>query len=125
MCVIELENLVKAGFLVPVKFSEWATPLVVVPKPNNEIRLCVDCKVSITCALRTEHYPLPKIKDIFACLSAARVFCVLDIKGAYQQIVVSKKSQELLTVNTIFGLFQYTITFWYRVSSVNFSTRNG
>lgn len=67
----------------------------------------MDCKVTVNRMLQTAHYPLPKIDDIFASLAQARVFCVLDLKGAYQQILGAKKSQELLTINTIFGLFRY------------------
>lgn len=104
----ELEKLVNRGILIRVTHSLWATPIIPVPKPGDEIRICMDCKVTLNRVLQTEHYPLPNISDIFASLSFARVFCVIDLKGAYQQIVVSKKSQELLTINTIFGLFQYT-----------------
>lgn len=104
----ELDKLVENGTLKQVKFSDWATPIIVVPKPNDDIRICMDCKVTINRMLRTEHYPLPKIEDIFALLSHARVFCVLDLKGAYQQVVVSKQSEELLTINTIYGLYRYT-----------------
>lgn len=103
----KINELVKSKRLEPVKYSDWASPVVIVPK-NGDFRLCIDCKVTINRYLRTEHYPLPKIDDIFANLSDARVFCVLDLKGAYQQIVVAEKSQELLTINTMFGLFRYT-----------------
>lgn len=104
----ELDRLVKKGILIQVKNSEWASPMVVVPKSNEEVRLCIDCKVTINRFIETEHYPIPKIEDIFASLSFARVFCVIDLRGAYQQIVVSEASQHYLTMNTIFGLYRYT-----------------
>lgn len=104
----EIDKLVVRGILIPVTHSDWATPIVIVPKSDSELRICMDCKVTINRMIQTEHYPLPKIADIFASLSSARVFCVIDLKGAYQQIVVSKRSQELLTINTIFGLYRYT-----------------
>lgn len=81
--------------------------MVFVPKSNEEIRICIDCKVTINRFMETEHYPLPKIEDIFAELSFARVFCVIDLRGAYQQIIVSEESREYLTMNTIFGLNRY------------------
>ncbi|XP_049517058.1 uncharacterized protein LOC119439901 [Dermacentor silvarum] len=36
----ELHSLVESGVLVPVQQSDWATPLVVVPKANNKVRIC-------------------------------------------------------------------------------------
>lgn len=105
---VELERLVSENILSPVKFSRWVTPAVIVPKPNGDIRICLDCKVTINKCLETEHYPLPKISDIFSSLANCKVFCVIDLTGAYQQLGVSADSQELLTVNTHKGLFQYS-----------------
>lgn len=104
----ELDRLVENGILIPVKHSKTATPIVVVIKSNGSVRICVDCKRTLNRYIEMEHYPLPVIDDIFANLSDAKVFCVLDLTGAYQQLAVSKRSQELLTINTHKGLFQFT-----------------
>ena len=39
---LELDRLKKLGIITPVKFSEWAAPVVVVKKANGKIRLCGD-----------------------------------------------------------------------------------
>lgn len=104
----EISNLTDQSILVPIKSSRWASPVVIVPKSNGDIRLCIDCKVTINKCIQTEHYPLPRIEDIFASLATCRVFCVIDLTGAYLQLSVSPESQELLTINTFKGLFKYT-----------------
>ena len=50
----ELNRIQKEGILEPVKYSEWAIPLVVVLKANGKIRVCGDFKVTIN----HTHYPL-------------------------------------------------------------------
>lgn len=104
----ELKRLVDIGIIVPVTKSNYASPIVVVKKPNNSIRICVDCRRTINKYVVMDHYPLPIIDDILADLYDCKVFCVLDLTGAYQQLRVSEKSQEFLTVNTHVGLFRFT-----------------
>lgn len=104
----ELTRLENEKIIMPVKNSNWASPIVIVPKSNGQIRICMDCKVTINKCIMTEHYPLPRIDDIFANLAGCNYFCVLDLTGAYQQIPVSETSQELLTINTQKGLFRFT-----------------
>lgn len=103
----ELDRLVKENVLVPVKHSKWASPIVVVPKSNGKLRLCMDCKVTINKYVETEHYPLPRVDDIFAGLAGNAYFCVLDLAGAYQQLALSEQSQQYLTINTLKGLYRY------------------
>ena len=38
----EIDKLLKVGFIRPVKKSTWLSPIVVVPKKNGKIRVCVD-----------------------------------------------------------------------------------
>ena len=56
----ELQRLEAAGIIKPVKHSDWAAPVMVVPKKDVKLRLCGDYKISINQALEVEQYPLPK-----------------------------------------------------------------
>lgn len=102
----ELDRLVENDILYPVKHSKIASPIVIVIKSNGSIRICVDCSRTINRFIELEHYPLPLIDDIFANLSKCKNFCVLDLTGAYQQLAVSERSQEFLTINTHKGLYR-------------------
>lgn len=55
----EIDKQVEESTLVPIKFSRWATPIVIVPKPSGKIRICMDCRVTINKCIETEHYPIP------------------------------------------------------------------
>lgn len=70
----EIDRLCEAGIISPVKFSEWATPIVPVVKKNGDVRICGDFKVTINPALCAEKYPIPRIEDLFASLSGGQHF---------------------------------------------------
>lgn len=104
----ELDRLVKVGILQPCNNSDWASPVVPVTKPDGSVRICIDCKVTINRFVETEHYPLPRLDDTLVGLNDCRVFCIIDLAGAFSQLKISDKSKEYLTINTQKGLFQYT-----------------
>ena len=95
------------GILEPVEKSEWATPLVIVPKSNGKIRVCGDFKMTINQCIEMKSYPMPTTEDIFARLAGGHVFTKLDLSQAYLQLPVDEDSKDLLVINTPKGLFRY------------------
>nr|XP_022901079.1 uncharacterized protein K02A2.6-like [Onthophagus taurus]XP_022901087.1 uncharacterized protein K02A2.6-like [Onthophagus taurus]XP_022901095.1 uncharacterized protein K02A2.6-like [Onthophagus taurus]XP_022901103.1 uncharacterized protein K02A2.6-like [Onthophagus taurus] len=105
---VEIAKMIETGILSKVKYSEWASPIVVIPKKqSNEIRICVDFKKTLNRILDCDHCVLPLPDDIFACLEGSKIFTVIDLKGSYQQLRINDSSKELLTINTHLGLFRY------------------
>lgn len=102
-----LEKAVKEGILTPVKTSQWASPIVVAPKADGNIRVCGDYKRTVNMHLDDEVYPLPTAQDIFSTLAGGQIFSTIDLSNAYQQVMLTTESKELLTINTHKGLFQY------------------
>ncbi|XP_056089739.1 uncharacterized protein K02A2.6-like [Rhinichthys klamathensis goyatoka] len=103
----ELNRLTEIGVLTPVQYSEWATPIVPVVKRNGDVRICGDFKVTVNPVLHIEHYPLPRIEDLFASLAGGQCFSKLDLSHAYLQMWVEEESRKFLTISTQKGLFQY------------------
>ncbi|XP_062703656.1 uncharacterized protein K02A2.6-like [Aedes albopictus] len=52
-----LNKLEEQNVITPVQTSEWASPVVIVTKKNNDIRLVIDCKVSINKVIIPNTYP--------------------------------------------------------------------
>ncbi len=102
----ELDRLVKDGILEPVDHSEWASPVVVVPKRDKTVRVCGDYKVHVNPQLMDDGYPLPNVEDLLTQLAGGAVFSKLDLSHAYQQLELDDESQVFLTLNTPRGLFK-------------------
>ena len=105
---VELDRLQAEGIIVPIRFSKWAAPIVPVMKSDGSIRICGDFKQTVNKSARTEVYPLPRIEELFACLSGGQTFTTLDLSHAYLQLELENESQELVTINTHKGLYKYT-----------------
>jgi hypothetical protein len=100
----EYDRLVEAGILYPLEFSDWASPVVVVPKTNDKIRICGDYRRMNVC-IEGESNKLPNVQDMFANLGCPKVFSVLDLRSAFNQLILDDDSAKLLVVDTHRGLF--------------------
>ncbi|MCG8113098.1 MAG: RNase H-like domain-containing protein [Candidatus Thiodiazotropha taylori] len=103
----ELERLEKEGIIQKVDHSDWATPIVPVPKGDNTVRICGDYKTTVNPQLKVDQYPLPKIEDIFASLAGGQRFTKIDLRQAYNQLEMEDNSKKYLTINTHKGLYSY------------------
>ena len=96
------------GVLRKVEYSEWAAPIVPVPKKDGSLRLCGDYKVTVNPALNVDQYSLPKPADFLSSLAGGQRFSKLDLTSAYQQVPLDEISAKLTTINTHQGLYEYT-----------------
>ena len=103
----ELDRLEQQGIIEKVDHSEWAAPIVVVPKKDGQFRICGDYKVTINQSLEVDQYPLPKPEELFATLANGKQFSKLDLSQAYLQLQLDESSTKYVTVNTHQGLYRY------------------
>ncbi len=62
--------------------TDWCTGMVVVPKPNGKVRICVDL-TNLNQSVQRERHPLPAIDQILAQLAGAKVFSTLDANSGF------------------------------------------
>ena len=103
----ELDPLESQGVVKKVEQSDWASPIVCVPKKGGSISICGDFKVPINRVLLDDPYPLPDAEDVFATLGGGTLFSKIDLSNACQQKELTADSQHYLTVNTHKGLYAY------------------
>ena len=71
LVVQKLRTLVTEGVLqvVPPGGSEWASPIVIVRKPDGDLRICADYKISVNPKICADSYPLPNTETAFCELA--------------------------------------------------------
>ena len=84
--------------------TPWCAGMVVVPKKDGKVQICVDLK-PLNASVKCEIHPLPKVDDTLAQLSGAKVFSKLNASSGFWQIPLAEKSCHLTTFITPFGRF--------------------
>lgn len=79
--------------------SSWVSPVVVVPKPSGDIRLCVDVRQDNR-AVKRERYPIPTTDEVLQDLNPRKFFSKLDLNSSYHQIELSPESRDITTFGT-------------------------
>ena len=102
----EISKLLQDDIIEEIDSSPYLSPIVVVPKPDGKIRLCVDYK-KINQHIVVDQHPLPTAEEIFARLTGAKVFSKLDLKSAYHQLEIKEESRDLTAFTSHVGQFRY------------------
>lgn len=102
----EFERLEKEGIMSRVDHSDWGTPIVPIEKPNGEIRICADYKITLNKCIQDFSYPIPRIDDIFSEMNGGKYFCTLDLSKAYLHYAMDDESAMLQCLSTHRGLFK-------------------
>lgn len=103
----ELQGQVKLGILEPVEDSKWASPIVLVKKPDGGLRICIDPKRSLNPRIEGDHYKTTPVDELLVELGGHAFYSKIDLKGAFTQLELEEASRNLVTINTHRGLFRY------------------
>ncbi|XP_048775204.2 uncharacterized protein K02A2.6-like [Ostrea edulis] len=101
----ELSRMESSGVISPVdEPTDWCSGLVVIPKKNNCVRLCIDL-TQLNKWVRRENFQLPSTEETLNRLTGAKVFSKLDANSGFWQIPLAPASRLLTTFITPFGRY--------------------
>jgi hypothetical protein len=81
----EVARLLAAEFIREIYHSEWLANVVMVPKKDDSLRMCIDFK-HINRACPKDHFPLPRIDQIVDSTAGCERLSFLDANSGYHQI---------------------------------------
>lgn len=103
----ELERLEQLDIIEKVNGpTQWVSPIVVAPKKDGDIRICVDNR-KVNEAIKRERHITPTIDDITSKLNGATVFSKLDMNNGFHQLELSPESRNITVFSTHVGLRRY------------------
>ena len=74
----------------------WVNPVVIMPKADGDIRLCIDMRRANEAIQRGRH-PIPTVDELLHSLNGSRVFSKLDLKWGNHQLELSQESRQITT----------------------------
>ena len=103
----EIKRMEQLDVIEPVdEPTEWCSPIVVVPKADGRVRICIDL-TRLNQAVRREVYQMPTVKETLGSLTEGSVFSKLDGNSGFHQIVLNPESAKLTTFITPFGRYMF------------------
>ena len=102
---LELKSMEEQGVISKVNEpTDWCSGMVVVPKSNGKVRICVDF-MKLNESVCRELHMLPTVDETLSKLLEAKVFLNLDANFGFWQIPLAEESKHLTTFITPVGRF--------------------
>ncbi|MCO5567162.1 hypothetical protein L7F22_020850 [Adiantum nelumboides] len=104
----EIDNLLKAGFITEVASSDWLFPIVVVPKKNGKLKVCVDYRKLNTQTIK-DPFPLPFTDMMLDEIAGHEMCSFMDGYSGYNQLKITPEDRSKTTFITEWGAFMYLV----------------
>ena len=102
----KIDEVIGMDIIEPVEVpTSWVSPVVVVLKANEEIRLFVDVRRANE-AIISERHPIATVDEVLHSLNQSTVFSKLDLKWGYHQVELDPDSRNITTFVTYCGLYR-------------------
>nr|GEY43285.1 putative reverse transcriptase domain-containing protein [Tanacetum cinerariifolium] len=103
----QLKELQDKGFIRPSS-SPWQAPVLFVKKNDGSFRMRIDYSELNKLTVKN-HYPLPRINDLFDQLQGSQFFSKIDLRSGYHQLRVHKNDIPKTVFRTRYGHFEFIV----------------
>ena len=99
----EVCKLLQAGFIEEVHHPVWLANLVVVPKANGKLHMCINY-TNLNKACPKDPYPLPRTDQIVDSTSGCDSLSFIDAYSSFHQIKMSREDSKHTAFVTMYVL---------------------
>ncbi|GKD55926.1 putative reverse transcriptase domain-containing protein, partial [Tanacetum coccineum] len=95
------------GFIRP-STSPWEAPILFVKKKDGSLRMCIDYRELNKLTIKN-HYPLPRIDDLFDQLQGLSVYSKIDLRSGYHQLRVRDEDIPKTSFRTRYVHYEFQV----------------
>ncbi|GJW82839.1 putative reverse transcriptase domain-containing protein [Tanacetum coccineum] len=103
----QLQELQDKGFIRP-SHSSWGAPVLFVKNKDGSFHMCIDHRELNKLTVKN-HYPFPRIDDLFDQLRGACPFLKIDFRSGYHQLRVHEDAIPKTAFRTRYRHFESTV----------------
>ena len=102
----EINELMNDGLIEPA-CSEWASPTLVVPKPEAGKFRCVIDYRKANPLIEGDSFPMARVDDLLDRIGQAKILSKFDLCKGFYQVLLDEASRPITSFCTPFGVFQW------------------
>ncbi len=103
----KIHQLLDLDIIEPIPAATpWVNPVVIVPKPEDDIRLCLYMRQANKAIIRG-WYLIPRVDELLQSMHGSSVFSKLDLKWGYHQLELTPQSRGITTFAVHNGAYRY------------------
>ncbi|GJX93872.1 putative reverse transcriptase domain-containing protein [Tanacetum coccineum] len=103
----QLQELSDRDFIRPTT-SPWGAPILFVKKKDESFKMCIDYRELNKLTIKN-HYPLPKIDDLFDQLQGSSVYSKIDLRSGYHQLRVRDEDIPKTAFRIRYGHYEFQV----------------
>ncbi|MCO5609451.1 hypothetical protein L7F22_063677 [Adiantum nelumboides] len=104
----EIDKLKEAKFIYEIEHTDLVSPIMVAPKKNGKLRVCINIK-KVNAATIRDNYSLPITNHVLERVARREAYNFLDGFAGYNQLAIKPEDQHKMAFATEWGIFGYKV----------------
>jgi hypothetical protein len=81
----DLDKLLDVGFIYLIQTTQWLSPLIIMPKKNGKLHICVDYQ-ELNAQTKKDPFPLPFLDSVLDSMARHEMYSIMDGYSNYNQV---------------------------------------